>query len=137
MEIVVFGVIAICLMMAFNYFQRLRVAKAVSSSEVTAQHEKLHETLLGLNEYMKDQEGDLNFEVDRWYDLNEAMLGYVTDFYNKQDLDQDTKFEVSANFLVEFKAALNDAIQSENPLNIVLEITEKLTTNKPMYGINP
>jgi len=137
MEIVVFGVIAICLMLAFEYFQRLRAAKAASSPEVTAQHEKIHETLLSLNEYMKDLEGDLSFEVDRWYDLNEAMLVYVMGFYNKQDLDQDTKFKGAANFLVEFKAALSDVIQSENPLNTVLEITEKLKTNKPMYGLNP
>jgi hypothetical protein len=135
MEIVVFGVIAIFLMMAFEYFQRLRAAKAKFSPEVTAQHENLHKALLSLNAYMKDLEGDLSFEVDHWYDLNEAMLGYVTGFYNKQDLDQDSKFKEAVNFLDEFKAALNDLLQSENQLNAVLEITEKLKTNKPMYGI--
>jgi hypothetical protein len=137
MEIVVFGVIAICLMIAFEYLQRLRAAKATTSPEITAQHEKIHGALLSLNEYMKDLEGDLSFEADRWYDLNEAMLEYVTGFYNNKDLDQDTKFQGASSFLVGFKAGLNDALQSESPLNTVLEITEKLKTNKPMYGINP
>jgi hypothetical protein len=112
-------------------------SESVFSPEVEAQHEIIHKALLELNDLMVRLEHDITFKLDHWYDLNEAMLAYVTNFYNKQNIDQNSKCECVMGFLRDFKVCLHDTVKSEEQLNVTLELTKKLKTNKPMYGINP
>ena len=112
-------------------------SKPEFSPEIEAQHKSIHKALLEINDLMKQLESDIRFKLDHWYDLNEAMLEYVTDFYNKQNMEQELKYECVRSFLDDFKAYLQDTVKSEDQLNLTLELTDKLKTNKPMYGINP
>ena len=91
----------------------------------------------GLNDLMVRQEKNLSVSPDIWYDLNESIIHYVANYLNNRNEDMWDKSDPVIMFIQEMAQQLDLIIKSKNQKDMILELTNKLNTNKPIYGINP
>ena len=137
MEYALLGLTVVVILVAVVLVLRIKSLKSKTSLEMLAQHEALQDSLLNLNEVMKEQESKIKFELALWHDLNDAILEYITHFYNESDLDDNVKFDGSMTFLKECKTFLHKVLTSPKQQEFVVDFTAQLRANKPMFGIRP
>jgi uncharacterized protein YjaG (DUF416 family) len=96
----------------------------------------VNKELLKINEVMASRSQSLGRDVESWYCLNEAMLEYVTDFCNKNNMNDAEKYQTVLKFLSEFQSFMDLALTSENKVDVINDVAEKLKAKTPMYGMN-